>query len=137
MKPHDESASSAAEWLRCARVDLRAAEALRGLPEQETTVCFHAQQAAEKALKAYLAWLGADDIPKTHDLERLSELIVERGGMQAAPDALDELDDYGIMPRYPGSRPLSLADATAAIVAARSVVGFVQEAVEPAPPESR
>ncbi len=31
------------------------------------TACFHAQQAAEKYLKGYLAWLG-NPIPRAHDL---------------------------------------------------------------------
>jgi len=39
---------------------------------------FHAQQAIEKALKAWLAWLDVE-YPRTHDLSLLLSLLRERG----------------------------------------------------------
>lgn len=57
----------------------------------DSVVGFHAQQAAEKALKAVLAALG-DDFPWTHDLRYL----VER--LEAAEDPLPEsLKDIGVL----------------------------------------
>lgn len=54
--------------LALARRDLRAAEILRDQPEVgDGIVGFHAQQAAEKALKAWLTLLGIE-FPRTHDL---------------------------------------------------------------------
>ncbi len=51
---HDEAGASAAEWLAHADRDLLMAE--RGLepPPIADLVCYHAEQAAEKAVKAHL-----------------------------------------------------------------------------------
>ena len=61
------------EWLNHARSDLGFAESdvPDGLPEMN---CFHAQQAAEKALKAVLISLGTT-FDFTHDLSYLAELV--------------------------------------------------------------
>ena len=49
----------AASLLRLARRDLTALEALGGMARIADVICgFHAQQAVEKALKAWLAILG-------------------------------------------------------------------------------
>ena len=60
----------AEEILEASRRDLRA---LRGMGDVEAfsdeIFGFHAQQAVEKALKAWLAFLG-QRFPKTHDLKQ-------------------------------------------------------------------
>lgn len=60
-------------WLDYAREDLQAAEALvtLNIPRQ---VSFHAQQAAEKAIKAVFVFLQVD-FPYTHDLDRLRTIL--------------------------------------------------------------
>ena len=64
------------------------------------TACFHAQQAAEKFLKAYLAWRERA-IPRSHDLEELQHLCV---AIEPMPElsALDltELTAYAVELRY-------------------------------------
>jgi HEPN domain-containing protein len=64
------------------------------------TACFHAQQACEKYLKAYLAW-HEHAIPRTHDLEELQRLSV---GMEPMPELstldLTELTAYAVELRY-------------------------------------
>jgi len=127
--PTDDASPSGGEWLRFSHTDLRAATLLVDDEGMATVVCFHAQQAAEKALKGYLAWLGAADIPKTHDLGRLADLIVREGGQTPPEAALEELADYGVSARYPGSRPLAVSEARDACGAARRVVGFVSAAI--------
>jgi len=65
--------------LALARRDLRAAELLRDQPEVgDGIIGFHAQQAAEKALKAWLTILGID-FPRTHDLSLLIHKLEEGG----------------------------------------------------------
>jgi len=54
----------------------------------EELVGFHAQQAAEKLLKAALRTVGAD-YPLTHRIERLMDLLAEAGS--STPSDLDEL----------------------------------------------
>ena len=65
-------------------------------------VCFHAQQATEKALKA-LFLSRSLAFPLTHDLEELLELA-EQGGIEF-PSPLQEigsLTPYAVETRYPG-----------------------------------
>ncbi|MDZ7794710.1 MAG: HEPN domain-containing protein [Spirochaetia bacterium] len=62
------------EWIDYARNDLRAAEYLTNLhPQPVEIICFHCQQAAEKALKGYLVSIDIRP-PKIHDLYQLLEL---------------------------------------------------------------
>lgn len=61
-------------WLVKAHSDLRSARALVALAEPATdTAIYHCQQAAEKALKGYLAFRD-QPLERTHDLDRLLEL---------------------------------------------------------------
>lgn len=58
-------------WLEKARRDLVVAEREAGSAAPFTDiVCFHAQQSAEKSLKAYLTWRGVP-FPRTHALDVL------------------------------------------------------------------
>src|SRR5919109_3562814 len=75
------------EWLNHASSDLKLARlGLHQdiLPEQ---ICFHAQQAVEKALKAVLIH-AAVDFPFTHDLEELLDTFTE-AGIVVPPDFLE------------------------------------------------
>ena len=57
------------EWVRKAENDLISAKHLLTLRENQPTdsICFHAQQCAEKYLKALLTFQGID-FTKTHDI---------------------------------------------------------------------
>jgi HEPN domain-containing protein len=68
-------------------------------------ICFHAQQAAEKYLKAYLTWRQIE-FPKTHAIEKLIELI-QGVDVDLAAWLLDSaaLTPYGVELRYPGNIP--------------------------------
>ena len=61
---------------------------------------FHAQQAVEKSLKAWLSLIGVD-FPLIHDLEELFALLKDQG--QAVPDifqSLVDLTDFSVQFRY-------------------------------------
>ncbi len=64
------------EWIEKADNDLKtAAHTIKlGADCPTDTVCFHAQQCVEKYLKALLV-LRRCDFPRTHDLERLRDLL--------------------------------------------------------------
>jgi HEPN domain-containing protein len=65
-------------------------------------VCFHCQQTAEKYLKALLEELGAN-IPKTHDLEKLLNLLLtHHAGLHSQRRGLRFLTDFAVLSRYPG-----------------------------------
>ena len=64
------------------------------------TFGFHAQQAVEKALKAWLAARGVL-YPRIHDLDRLIDLLREEGAaMPPEFDALGILTDFGVAFRH-------------------------------------
>ncbi|MBE3577175.1 MAG: HEPN domain-containing protein [Limnochordales bacterium] len=80
----------AKEWIRYAQSDLRAAERLLADDLVLAGIsCFHAQQAAEKALKAVLVLYGID-FPRTHDLVLLSRLLPR--GVAGMPDEMMEVE---------------------------------------------
>jgi HEPN domain-containing protein len=72
MQP--EALEEARDWLSRAERDLLMAQrAMDGIPVLADPCAFHAEQAAEKALKAYLVAM-AIPFPKTHNLIRLVTL---------------------------------------------------------------
>ena len=74
MKPPEEAARDmAGEWLAKADADLRGCDELLTTPALSEIAAFHAQQAAEKARKAFLVWTQVE-FPKTHDIKRLLAL---------------------------------------------------------------
>lgn len=97
MTPHDR----ALELLALARQDERAAHVLQQDPEvSDSMVGFHYQQAAEKLLKALLADRNVD-VPRTHDLLRLLDLVREAGYEIAIPERdIDVLTPFAVTLRY-------------------------------------
>jgi HEPN domain-containing protein len=84
--------------------------------------CFHAQQAAEKYLKALLTWHQIE-FPKTHAIEQLLDLVKQADAETASSlrDAV-ALTPYGVDIRYPGDQPEpSLEEARDAVEVARRV----------------
>ncbi len=82
--------------------------------------CFHAQQCAEKYLKAILVSHG-NSFPKVHDLLALSTLCEEAGVLTGFdPGQLDLLSAYAVRIRYPGDDP-SPDEAQQAVKIAKSV----------------
>lgn len=121
-------------WMEYALEDLRAARAMLPLGLLRTT-CFHAQQAAEKALKGYLASLSDDDIPRTHDLLALRDLIVNRKGLPVPAAALRLLNQHAVTTRYPVAELPTEAEAREALAMAEEVAVFVRIALPPSPAE--
>ena len=65
-------------------------------------VCFHAQQAAEKMLKALLVCHGVTP-PKTHDLLFLLGQCISLGpALEALAEDCRHLNAYSVHTRYPG-----------------------------------
>ena len=67
-------------------------------------VCFFAQQAGEKALKAILVFLEIP-FPQTHDLDRIRELIPEGWKVKERFPQLYDLSIWAVESRYPGDAP--------------------------------
>ena len=61
---------------------------------------FHAQQAVEKGIKAWLAFLGVD-FPFVHDLSLLLELLEEAGvKCRQSMRTLLDFNTYAVLMRY-------------------------------------
>ncbi|MGQ0556724.1 MAG: HEPN domain-containing protein [Nitrospiraceae bacterium] len=94
--------SNFSAWLRKAEHDLLNIEnnlAAKEIPWD--TVCFHAQQVAEKVLKAFLVFHGRD-LSKTHDLVALLARCVEcEAGLSGLESDCRMLTSYGVAARYP------------------------------------
>lgn len=122
MRNPDHAASVAAEWIFKAENDLlNAAHTLKlGRRCPTDTVCFHAQQCAEKYLKALLT-LRRTDFAKTHDLEAIAARMRNGNRPALAPGDLARLTRYATATRYPGAEVISLGEARKAVAAARRI----------------
>ena len=118
--------------VKCARVMYRAAErdilTLRsmtaGAPVE--SFGFHVQQAAEKALKAWLALLD-EQYPLTHSIETLLDLLDDRGAATEPFRSLIDYTPYAVEFRYvgadPGAEPIDREGAIALVEALLERVG--------------
>ena len=126
MRP--EALDEAREWLERAELDLQLADrALRVPPALMGGAAYHAQQAAEKALKAYLA-AHDEPFPLTHNLNRLlplCEAIDSSFGQFTT--AARSLTPFATEFRYPGGlvEP-ALPDAESGLQDAAEVVRFTR-----------
>ena len=126
MPPDDVKLELTRDWLVKVADDLQLAERALSLPPLPAGAMFHCQQAAEKALNAYLTWHDRS-FRKTHNLE---ELRFQCADVDASFDELVSaatmLSLYATRFRYPGAdaRPQA-GDAEAALIVARQVEAFV------------
>ncbi|MEW6047383.1 MAG: HEPN domain-containing protein [Bacillota bacterium] len=97
-----EQRQEAVRWLRYAQEDLLTAQAVEQNPSlARREVCWLAQQAVEKALKAALVFCGVD-FPRTHDLDILCRLLPDGWATRERFPDLTELTAWAIAARYPG-----------------------------------
>ena len=114
-------------WVEKAEEDYTLARlALRHKPPLTYGACFHAQQCAEKYLKAMLV-AQRQLIPKVHDLLHLSGLCAKAGILfEIGAKDLNTLTDYGVRTRYPGEDPI-LEDAREALKITQAVRRFARQ----------
>jgi HEPN domain-containing protein len=130
--PKPEFERLALEWLRFAEDDLVLARS--GLTRrrifQPRQVCFHAQQAAEKAIKSRLV---AEQIPFRfiHDLEELSQLLPPSVISATTVTDLAWLSQWATATRYPGSAEPTWADARTAVEIADVLAAGARTSLEP------
>ena len=123
-----DPANDGTRWLQYAREDLGTAVAL--CQEEafvQRQVCWLAQQAAEKVLKAGLVHLQLE-FPRTHDLDLLRNLLPDDWALHDQGVDLTRLSEWAVEARYPGDWPdATVGDAQVAIRTAQSVVTSVAE----------
>lgn len=99
MKP--EKREYINNWLFRAREDISVIQNLEqtGIEFYVSSICFHAQQAVEKYLKAFLI-LHDIDFPRTHDVDYL---LLEARKIDVISFDFDfkSLTEFGVSVRYP------------------------------------
>ena len=115
------------EWLNRARSNLALAKS-RTPGAYLEDLCFEAQQAAEKAVKAMLISLDVE-YPYVHDLAHLLSMLEEAG--VCVPDNVvraGELTPYAVLTRYPGpARPITEREYIEAVEIAEALVQWAGE----------
>jgi HEPN domain-containing protein len=129
------------DWIRRGRGDLRLGELGLADPEFDSfeLIAFHAQQGAEKLIKAFLAKNGID-YEDQHDLDYLLGLVRRNDANLA--DELDPviaLNRYAVKTRYPGRYPSVTRDqAESAIrVAAAAAAAILPRVTYDASPPAK
>lgn len=117
------------KWIQFAEEDLRLAEHAMllssGCPYR--LIAYHAQQCAEKYVKAYLVF-HETDFPYTHNLRKLIRLCGNE--FHSIVDHADTLTPFAVTTRYPGlDEDVSKSEAESAIDTARMVKHVVRKSL--------
>ena len=118
-------------WLSYAKSNLLLAEKggkVKGVRLED--LCFNAQQAAEKALKAVC--LANDlEFPKTHSLVRLMDIIESAGiSIPANVKEADTLTQFAVETRYPSlSEEITKQEYKEAILVASRVLFWAEKII--------
>jgi len=120
------SISELKSWIAHAEEDFSAAKALSRLRKPLLSgTCFHAQQSAEKYLKALLIFKD-EDFPKTYDLPTLNTMCNKVGIITGLDlQHLVDLTEYAVQRRCPGNQP-TREEAKEAIQVAGEVRRFAR-----------
>jgi HEPN domain-containing protein len=122
-----EKARQVRQWLIKAERDLLVADrAAHQPPALRDVAVYHAQQAAEKALKAFLTW-SDQPVRRTHDLIVLTgQCLAIDPSFAVLQASAVLLNPFAVAFRYPGDilEPTG-AETDQAIEAAREVMAFV------------
>lgn len=117
------------EWLNRARSNLMVART-EELGIYLEDLCFNAQQAAEKAIKALLIQHDVE-FPYVHDLAELLTLL-ERAGREV-PESIrqaERLTRFAVFARHPGlAPPTSREEYREALALAEAVVRWAEESL--------
>ncbi len=118
------------QWIEMAEMDYGVAKHLYETyyPKPLEIICYHCQQAAEKALKAVIIAGGAHGgMPKSHDLSFLLNQIKNQVTVEEKfYDYADELTPYGVAVRYPSELFLEERHAVEALKMAKEILDFVE-----------
>ena len=130
MSPEDIAPGSPSDWLRHAWSDLELARVVRNSRILLEDLSFHAEQAAEKALKAVLIFKSIP-FPKTHNirtlLDRLPEDVIPTKEVKEAAS----LTDYAVLSRYPGDlEPVTDEEYRKALSLAEIVVKWAEGVIK-------
>ena len=129
MPPDVSVEGSPCGWLRYAEADLELARSASPPGGFYEPLCFHAQQAAEKALKGVLVAHGIE-FPYTHNIQRLLDLLPSHLQHPSLVDNAARLTAYAVAGRYPGvDEPVTEDEYCEALKIAKAVVAWAKTQV--------
>jgi len=129
MPPETSAPGSPTDWLRHAYSDLALASITPSSQILLEQLCFHAQQAAEKALKAILVACTIP-APRTHNLRTLFDLLPAEVTVPSDIQEAAGLSDYAVASRYPGaSEPVEAEEYREAVGMAEAVVFWAEQVI--------
>ena len=118
------------EWYNMALMDLGVSKHLDETyhPKPLEIICYHCQQAAEKAIKALIMYYGGEGgMPKFHDLSFLLNQIKNRVFIEDKYyDYADTLTPYGVSVRYPNELYLEERHAKEALDYSGEILSWVE-----------
>lgn len=130
--PNEDTIKKVMDWVSYADDDLRLAKNTLKTMKKDCPyhlVAYHAQQCAEKYLKAYLVYLCID-FPYTHDIFRLMELFGKDTQWIEEIQNAKDLTIYGISSRYPEeSEKITKEEAEQAVIIASNVKNVMCKAL--------
>ena len=130
MQPDPRMPGSSGDWLRYAKADLALARVPLPPGGLYELLCFHAQQAAEKSVKAVLLHYAIEP-PRTHNLERLIDLLPRRISRTTVLSQSARLTVYGTAARYPNdAEAVNIEEYQAALRLAEAVVAWAAKIIE-------
>lgn len=132
MKNIDKKDLLVEEWLKKAEDDRLFAQAImQDENAPPSGVCFHAQQMAEKLLKAFIVY-HSQRYPRIHPVDALWELCYKLDvGFQKVKEEAAFLTKFYIETRYPGDYPdFTKDDAQKAYDAALRIKEFVLKNID-------
>ena len=126
MSRENSDLSDPKAWIRYAKSDLALAKVTQTPDMLSDSLCFHAQQAAEKALKAVLIINGIS-FPKTHNIRTLLDLLPKKIVLPLDVDDATSLTDYAVSGRYPNEvEDIEKAEYQEAVRLAQAVVQWAE-----------
>ena len=131
MTPARKAGNDPQEWLNRAKSNLvRAKEDIRLSGVFLEDLCFDAQQAAEKAIKAVLIRRNIQ-FPYVHDLMALLALIEEGESLPEPVKQAGRLTRFAVVTRYPGlEEPVTREEYERAVIIAEAVVQWAGKQVK-------
>lgn len=128
------------EWLKFSQMDFTSAKYLYESPlhpKPLEIICYHCQQAAEKAVKALIVFFGEPGgMPKVHNisflLNQIKNIVVDRKGKEITSDiydCADRLTQYGVMPRYPNEIEVDERMTQKAVDDATTLISWVNAVI--------
>lgn len=117
------------DWLSHARSDLALAKVSAVGDVLLASLCYHAQQAVEKSIKAVLVSLSLG-FPKTHSIERLIDILPD--SILRPPELIESarLTAYATTFRYPGvEEPVTEEEYNEALDLAEAVLRWATDYV--------